>query len=80
MLKGGVDNDDGIVSDDPLHNTDMSSLSFDAGMSLFDISCTIFSPLAESHCDYLLIFGIITCTLTMSVFVEPDNDVFTSIL
>ena len=42
MLKGGVDNDDGIVSDDPLHNTDMSSLSFDAGMSLFNISCTIF--------------------------------------
>ena len=55
MLKGGVDNDDGIVSDDPLHNTDMSSLSFDAGMhlSLFNISCTIFSPLAESHCGYI---------------------------
>lgn len=51
MLKGVVDSDDGIVSDDPLHNTDMSSLSFDAGMSLFNISCTIFSPLAESHCD-----------------------------
>ncbi|XP_027044816.1 diacylglycerol kinase theta-like isoform X2 [Pocillopora damicornis] len=30
MLKGVVDSDDGIVSDDPLHNTDMSSLSFDA--------------------------------------------------
>ena len=53
MLKGGVDNDDGIVSDDPLHNTDMSSLSFDAGTSLFNISCTIFSPLAESHCGYI---------------------------
>ena len=56
MLKGVVDSDDGIVSDDPLHNTDMSSLSFDAGMidtdmSLFNISCTIFSPFAESHCD-----------------------------
>lgn len=42
MLKGGVDNDDGIVSDDPLHNTDMSSLSFDAGMSLFNIHAQYF--------------------------------------
>ena len=58
MLKGGVDKDDGIVSDDPLHNTDMSSLSFDAGMSLFNISCTIFSPLAESHCAYICWFFV----------------------